>query len=321
MDFLTTEFSSLILVFLSIAAGVMLVGGIIMRLQRPRSTEPIQSIVPPRIFGRLTEALAETIPIRETKRVKLKQELLTSGKYHSTALDNFLAARNVSVMCVLTGFGIMMAIGTTRGVELIAFVVTLVLGLIAYSLPRVILSSRSERRAEQIVNGFPDFLDLMLVSVDGGLSVERAMSRVASELADSHPSLSQELAIVGRQTETGSLDQALAALGERIDRPEVVACATMMRQSKRLGTRLADALQESADRMRDMRRQRAEQGGNLASLQLLLPVVLFLAPPVFIVLIGPALLDFREFINREKENASAVVQQANLPAMPRATNR
>ena len=310
------EIPALILVFLSIVMTVMTFG----RLLRTNSIrrEPGGFHGSPNAFGKLTGPLANAIPISQAKREKLQKDLLRSGRHHSTALANYLAGRNVALMCVLFGLAAVLLAGMARGYESVVFVAAAVLIVFVFCLPRIVLSIQSERRAREIENGFPDFLDMMLVSVEGGLPVERSLARVSAELAESHPSLCRELQIVARQARTGSLDHALRDLGARIDVPEVVACAMTLRQGKRLGVKISEGLRDSADRMRDIRRQRAEQAGNLASLKLLLPVVLCLAPPVFILLIGPAVLDLREFINREKENVSAVVEQANLPEQANA---
>ena len=306
------ELLSLSLVFLSIALVVVVVGSLI----RPTGLRTVDLISAPKHFGGMNRSLANVIPTSDSKRNKLQKELLMSGQYHSTALENFLAGRNVAVMCVLFGFAVALASGMVAGLEKKALLVAGSFLIVAYGLPRIVLSSRASRRQQQIEHAFPDLLDMVSMSIECGMPIEKSLTRVAAEFADTHPTVCREIEIVARQAETGSLDQALQALGERIDVPDVVACATMLRQAKRLGVKISDAMRQSADRMRDVRRQRAEQAGNLASIKLLLPVVLCLAPPIFVMLIGPAVLDFRDFIQREKTNANAVVQQADAPSAP-----
>ena len=196
---------------------------------------------------------------------------------------------------------------------------TAVLLIIGYAMPRILLSSSAENPLNvPSVMRFQIALTCYRCRSNPVLLSKWQLSAVGQEFAETHPSLSREMGIVARQANTGSLDHAMQALGERVDLPEVTACATTIRQGKRLGVKIGTALRDSADRMRDTRQQQAEQAGNLASLKLLLPVVLCLSPPVFILLIGPAVLEFREFIQREKEDMSQVVEQANANELPRA---
>ena len=134
---------------------------------------------------------------------------------------------------------------------------------------------------------------------------------MSSELHDTHKSLASELRIISHQTKSGSHDQAFANFADRIDLPEVVSLCAIMRQSQRLGGKLVGALTSYANRIRDDRKRRAEQAGNTASIKLLLPVVICLAPPIFILLIGPAILDLRDFINREKDGSVELIERVN----------
>ncbi len=306
------EWISLILIFLSVVFVFMSIGFAI----RPARKEMDRMIGPPKSFGWLNRPLANVIPTSQSKRTRLYRELLMSGRYHSTAVENFLALRNVGVMGVLFGFAVVLVSGMVEEFEKQAFIGAGSMLIVAYGLPRIVLSSRASRRVQEIEHAFPDLLDMISMSIECGIPIEQSLARVAAEFSDTHPSVSREMEIVARQAQTGSFDLALQALGERIDVPDVVACATMLRQGKRLGVKISDAMRQSADRMRDVRRQRAEQAGNLASIKLLLPVVLCLAPPIFILLIGPAVLDFREFIQRERSNVSAVVERADVPDVP-----
>jgi tight adherence protein C len=180
--------------------------------------------------------------------------------------------------------------------------------ILAYSLPRVLLSARASGCTRQIEKGIPDALDMISMAVSGGIPIESAVARVAQQLSRTHRRLGQELQIVARQAHTGSVEQAFADLGKRLSLPEVAAWCALMAQSRRLGGKIVDALAEYANRIRQDRKNRAERSGNTASIKLLLPVVMCLSPPIAIMLIGPALLDFRDFINR-KQTPTEVVEQ------------
>ncbi len=304
-----TEILILSFVFLGIAGFVLIFGCALKRSPNTRTQ---------RNFGFLNGALASLVPTLTSKRKLLQKDLLSAGKYHATALENFLASRNVLLLGVILTSSLLLATGIMRGMEKELAIGTAVLLIIGYAMPRILLSSSAENRKRALSHAFPDCLDMLSMSIESGTPVEMAIERVGQEFAETHPSLSREMGIVARQANTGSLDHAMQALGERVDLPEVTACATTIRQGKRLGVKIGTALRDSADRMRDTRQQQAEQAGNLASLKLLLPVVLCLSPPVFILLIGPAGLEFREFIQREKEDMSQVVEQANANELPRA---
>ena len=88
---------------------------------------------------------------------------------------------------------------------------------------------------------------------------------------------------------------------QRVNLPDVTTLATLMRRSNRLGGKVADALREYADSMRRMRRQKAEERGNKAAVKLLLPIIFCLAPPIYILLLGPAVLELKRFVTRENE--------------------
>jgi tight adherence protein C len=124
-----------------------------------------------------------------------------------------------------------------------------------------------------------------------------------------YPELAKELGIVFRQTQSGSPDQAYSSFARRIEIPEVVAWCAMMQQSQKLGGGLAPALGDYASRIRIDRQSKAERVGNTASLKLLFPVVLCLAPPIAILLIGPAVIELRDFINREKGTTLAAFEE------------
>ena len=98
---------------------------------------------------------------------------------------------------------------------------------------------------------------------------------------------------------------------QRVDSEDLIAWSAMLGQSQKLGVGVVDSMRDYADRIRENRKQQAEQNGQTATVKLLLPVVLCMAPPIFVILIGPAILDFRNFINRERNAAVELIQQAN----------
>ena len=152
-------------------------------------------------------------------------------------------------------------------------------------------------------------MDMIAMSIQGGLSLPVAIGQVSRRMHRIYPALSAELDIVFRQTESGAAEEAYESFSNRIDIPEVITWCAMMRQSQKLGGGLAQSLRDYASRIRIDRESRAERSGNTASLKLLLPVVLCLAPPIAVILVGPAVIDLRDFINREKGTTQAALEQ------------
>jgi len=303
-----------IFVFASIATILFMLG---QRLRKPKPAPNPLDILKPDSFGPLTQPLSGVFPVSEKKRTVLQNEILGAGRYHRNALTNYLAQRNVCVMIAILGTALIL-FSQEFNPSYNKFILAggTILTILAYGLPRIILSSIASKRRQEIENAFPDALDMIEMSVAGGLSIQEAVGRVSEEFKSTHRALSKELLIISRQTDTGSVQQAMTSFSERVDLPEIGAWAALMSQSQRLGGKMAGSLVQCADRMRHNRKTRAEQAGSTASVKLLLPTVLCLAPPVFILLIGPATLDFRDFINRERAESSLLVEQANFIGGP-----
>ena len=252
-------------------------------------------------FGSLTRPVAWAIPVTEDGRIKLKTELVQAGYYDEQTLENFLAVRNVVVMLWCIFVASLFAFGWVENPGIKFYGVVFGVAAIIYGLPRVIVSGKADTRSQAIHNDLPDALDMMTMMMAGGLTMEQSLQRVIGEFEITHPALATELAIVARQSEAGSFNDALVAFSKRLAIPDVHTLTTLMRQSNRLGGKVVDSLREYADTMRRTRQQRAEELGNKASLKLLLPVILCLAPPIYVLLLGPAVLELREFVSRENE--------------------
>jgi tight adherence protein C len=302
----TTE--SLLLSF-AIAGLVFVVGRRIWGRQRGGSPAASRFVSSPR-FGKWTVALAGVIPTSREARKQLTQELNAVGQYKATALNDFLAYRNLIVLATTVIVAFALAVGLADRQPVPFAISSCLLCIAAYSVPRVVLSARAARCIGQIEKGIPDALDIMAMAVAGGIPLEAAVARTARQLAKSNRRLADELSIVARQAAIGSVERAFTAFGSRVDVPEVSAWCALMAQSRRLGGRLVDSLNDYANRVRDDRRNRAERQGNTASIKLLLPVITCLSPPIAIMLIGPALLDLRDFVNRRQSEEATVVRSA-----------
>jgi tight adherence protein C len=177
-----------------------------------------------------------------------------------------------------------------------------------YGVPRVVLSSQAENRCRRIKHSLPDSLDMITMMVTGGLPLRDAIQRVARELHRIYPDIACELRMVEVQTDTGSLELALRQFSKRLDIPDVTALASLVQQTERIGGQVAGAFREFADSIRRSRRQQAEERGNTASIKLLFPIVFFLAPPIYVLLLGPAVIEMKNFMQNQGRPGGALSQ-------------
>jgi tight adherence protein C len=170
--------------------------------------------------------------------------------------------------------------------------------LLGWMLPFVGLKRRIRHRQRGMARSLPDALDLLVVCVEAGLGLNQALVRVSEELDQAHPVLSEELALVGLEMRAGiPREEALKNLALRTGLDEVRSLVTMLLQTHRFGTPLARALRVHSDSLRTRRRQQAEEAAAKLSVKMLIPLVLFVFPAIFVVVIGPAFLLMMEALN------------------------
>ncbi len=162
-------------------------------------------------------------------------------------------------------------------------------GLGGYLCPIIWLKQRIKKQQKSLDRALADAIDLLVVCVESGLTVDSAMQRVGQEIEIAHPSLSRELEIVHMETRVGlPRSEALKNLGVRTGSPALQALSAMLIQAERFGTSIASALRVHADTLRVNRQHQAEEIAAKATVKLSFPVVLFIFPAVLIVLAGPA---------------------------------
>ncbi len=164
--------------------------------------------------------------------------------------------------------------------------------MIAVVGPTAVLDRLIERRRHRIRRGVPDALDLLVVCVEAGVSLDAAMLRVSRDLASMHPELCFELGQVVRKVSAGiPRDRALQELPKRTGVEELRTLVASMIQSERLGSSIARVLRINAETLRLRRKQMVEKNAAEAALKMLLPMALFLLPALLIVIIGPAIIE------------------------------
>ncbi|MBR9865274.1 MAG: type II secretion system F family protein [Rhodobacteraceae bacterium] len=165
-------------------------------------------------------------------------------------------------------------------------------GFVGYYAPIYWVEKRRGTRQEEILNGFPDSLDLMLVCIEAGQSLDQAVQRVAKEIAPSAPALSEEFTIVANEMRAGKeRPVVLRDMAERCDCQDISAFVTVMIQSATFGTSLGEALRVYAAEMRDKRVTRAEEKANKLPTKMTLCTMMFTVPPLLVIMVGPSVFD------------------------------
>jgi tight adherence protein C len=163
-------------------------------------------------------------------------------------------------------------------------------GAAGYYLPRYWVNRRLQARQGEITSGFPDALDMMLVCVEAGQSLDQSILRVAKELRAGYPALADEFDIVGHEVKAGKERiSVLKDMAERVGLQDVSSFVTVLVQSATFGTSIAEALRVYASEMRDKRVMRAEEKANTLPTKLTLGTMMFTVPPLMIILIGPSI--------------------------------
>jgi tight adherence protein C len=161
---------------------------------------------------------------------------------------------------------------------------------IGYYLPRYWVNKRVKQRQTEIIQGFPDALDLMLVCVEAGQSLDQSIIRVGRESRAGYPALADEFDMVAQEVKAGKERiSVLKDMAERVGVPDVASFVTTIIQSATFGTSIADALRVYSADMRDKRIMRAEEKANMLPTKLTLGTMLFTVPPLLVILIGPSI--------------------------------
>lgn len=239
-------------------------------------------------WARLVDWLDEWIPDALTPAAAA-QRLVQAG-YDDPAAPILLGALRLAAPLLLAallpplvgellGRGAALALGAATGVVL----------------PAALLDRLVARRRTALLRAIPDALDLLVVCLEAGVSLDGALLRVARDLGATHPAMAEELTGVTRRVSAGlPRDEALRGLHARTGLDELRALAAVMIQADRWGTSLARVLRIHADALRGDRRQRAERVAQEASVKMIFPIVIFLLPAFFAIVLGPAVLQIAE---------------------------
>jgi tight adherence protein C len=166
-------------------------------------------------------------------------------------------------------------------------------GAIGYLLPGLVLGRLTERRKREIREGLPDALDLFIVCVEAGCGLDQAIVKASDELGLTYPALTYELRLITTEIRAGKTRmEAFKNFAARTQVDDVQSLVTLLVQTDKFGTSIAQALRTHAETSRTKRRQSAEERAGKIGVKLVFPLVLFLFPALYIVILGPAVISF-----------------------------
>ncbi len=227
-------------------------------------------------------------PQNQEEYSQIQMTLIRAGYRSKGAVQTFHFAQFALGMGFLA-FGVIYTLIAPEMSTQKSVLCVLIPGAIGYYLPKYWVQRRVQTREEAITSGFPDALDLMLVCVEAGQSLDQAIIRVAKEIRASYEQLAEEFEIVAYEMKAGKDKvKVLRDFGERCGVQDVNSFVTVLIQSATFGTSIAEALRVFSEEMRDKRVMRAEEKANKLPTKLTLGTMMFCVPPLLIILIGPS---------------------------------
>lgn len=234
----------------------------------------------------------------EFSAIKLK--LLQAGYKSKNAVRMYhFAQLALGIGLLIVGIGYSILQSQTGDPSTKATILSIIGPAVAgYMLPKYWVTRRQGERQQSIINGFPDSLDMMLVCVEAGQSLDQSIIRVAREMRSGFPALAEEYEMVSYEMKAGKDKiQVLRDMSERCGVPDVSSFVTVLIQSQQFGTSIAEALRVYSGEMRDKRVMRAEEKANTLPTKMTLATMMLTVPPLLIILIGPSIYDIYKTLN------------------------
>ena len=237
--------------------------------------------------GRFAAWLLERAPESWRSKKDRADKLVHAGYDHAAAPVIFVVVR----LACLVGLPAIALLFVPRH-NVVLFVASIALAVVIGAiLPQAFVDRKASIRQEKLRRAIPDSLDLLVVCVEAGVSLDAAIVRVAKEMQLLHTDLANELLIVHRRVNAGvPREQALHGLWERTGVEDLRGLAANMIQSERWGTSIATVLRVYAEALRRKRKQLAEKRAATAPLKMTIPLAAFIFPAIFVVLLGPAMI-------------------------------
>jgi tight adherence protein C len=303
----TDDPETLRLLVVAVAAGTFVVFGLGVGFLALGLTDPIRRRVNKHVPGPQTDrgrtlvwintALGPVakyvLPQNEIERTRVTQKLVHAGFRGPSAVQNLYAMK--IVLAIVLPAVVLLAAQWLPDLNMRMLAVYAIgaaaVGMLA---PSMILDRMLERRLKKLRNGFPDALDMLVVCVEAGLGLSQAIQRVADELFVSHLELAQELSLVNAEIRAG-VDRvtALKNLSHRTGLDDVRGLVSLLVQTLRFGTSIAESLRVYSEEFRDKRMQRAEEQAAKIGTKMVFPLVVFMFPGFFVVAVGPAVIGLK----------------------------
>lgn len=225
------------------------------------------------------------MPSTRQKQSALKQNLAKAGIYNPNAMRLLAGCK---LILLATGLSLGYSLGNLGGAVFLGLSLG---GLFGYLTPVIWLKMRIKSHQLNLTFSLPDALDLLVVCVEAGLTIDAAIQRVGQEMILSHPALSRELGITHMETRVGvSRAEAMKNMAARTQNAPIQSLVAMLVQADRFGTSIAHSLRIYSEGLRSKRQQQAEERAAKASVKMTFPMVLFIFPATFIVIGGPPIL-------------------------------
>lgn len=232
------------------------------------------------------------IPTSEEERTFLQTRLIQAGYYRKNSLHLFLATKFLLIVMPIL---ITLLLMVTLGLSAKFLLYPAILGITGMIGPSFFIDHQKKNRQICFRRALPDALDLLVVCVEGGLSLPASIKRISVELMGTHFELSSELNLVQKQIQMGMTPgEALEQLGFRSDLEEIRQLAAVVSQSERFGASITKSLRVAAETLRLRRQQHAEELAQKAAIKILIPTLLFIFPSIFVVILGPAMYQIYE---------------------------
>lgn len=293
-------FFAFIVIFLLIASGGLILFYREAMLQRIAAVTSPRAAAKPKSFvstiqqtglslTSVVEQLEKVMPKSKAEVSIVQQRLIRAGYRKESAIKLFYGAK---VILPLVFCSLLLITGIGHYSPLFLYMLALVLGFLG---PDFWLGNRISARQNRIRRGLPDVLDLLIICVEAGLSLDQGVQRTAVELKGTQPDLSDELGVVVLEQAAGRpRGDAWRNFAERTDVDSVRNLVSVLVQSEKFGTSIARTLRIHSDTLRTQRRQKVEEQAAKTTVKLVFPLVLFIFPSIFLVTLGPAAIIMTE---------------------------
>jgi tight adherence protein C len=239
----------------------------------------------------LIKQIVQKLKLSQGRKLdELRLKLARAGYRSRDTMFMFLFAKLIApVGFAFAAFFFIFVVRMFKMQPLVGFCVVVALGVFGFMFPDIIIKNKSQKREDVLRKAMPDALDLLVICAEAGLSLDASLERVSREIGPSCPELAEEIGLTA--VELSFLPErakALQNLGDRVPLPGVVALTNTLIQTEKYGTPLAQALRVLSSEMREERIMAAEAKAAKLPATLTIPMILFILPPLFVVLIGPA---------------------------------